>query len=129
MVNITCFAVDHAKAVARIARKEISLTEGLSRIARDSVAAMCGILRGKHGEFTMEGIVEALLILKKTMSLANKISEGITNLVGDERVQEKIAAVRERIVPVAQNFAQEFVRTTVSVVQKVATGIKNFLFR
>lgn len=128
VVNIACFAVDHAKTVAQIARKEISLTEGLSRIARDSFAAMRGILRGRHGKFTVEGIVEALPILEKPMALVNKISKGITNLIGDERVQEKIAAVRERIVPVAQNFAQEFVRTSVSVVRSVATGIKNFLF-
>lgn len=128
VVNIACFAVDHARTVAQIARKEISLTEGLSRIARDSFAAMRGILRGRHGKFTSEGIIEALPILKKPMALVNSISKGITNLIGDEKVQEKIAAVRERIIPVAQNFAQEFVRTTVSVVQSVATGIKNFLF-
>lgn len=128
VINIACFAVDHAKTVVQIARKEISLTEGLSRIARDSFAAMRGILRGGRGKFTPEGIAEALPILKKPMALVNKISQGITNLIGDEKVQEKIALVRERIIPVAQNFAREFVQTTVSVVQRVATGIKNFLF-
>lgn len=128
VINIACFAVDHARTVAQIARKEISLTEGLSRIARDSFAAMRGILCGGRGKFTAEGIAGALPILKKPMELVNRISKGITNLIGDEKVQEKIAVVRERIIPVAQNFAQEFVRTTVSVVQKVATGIKNFLF-
>jgi hypothetical protein len=128
VVNITCFAVDHAKTVAQIARKEISLTEGLSRIARDSFAAMRGILKGKHDKFTMEGIVEAMPILEKPLTLVNKISQGITNLIGDEKVQEKIEMVREQIIPVAQSFAREFVEETVSVVRSVATKIKNFLF-
>ncbi|MDY3853929.1 MAG: hypothetical protein SO170_03040 [Butyribacter sp.] len=128
VVNVACFAVDHAKTVTQIARKEISLTEGLSRIARDSFAAIRGILRGGHGKFTAEGIVEALPILEKPMALVNKISQGITNLIGDERVQEKIGMVREQIIPVAQNFAREFVQTSISVVKSVASKITNFLF-
>ncbi|MCH5268527.1 MAG: hypothetical protein J1E62_09305 [Lachnospiraceae bacterium] len=128
LTNIACFAVDHAKTICQIARKEISLTEGLSRIARDSFSAMYRIMLGKNGKLTMAGIVDAMPILEKPMALVNKISKGITNLLGEEKIQEKIEVVRERIVPVAQSFVREFVQTSISVVQSVASKIKNFLF-
>ena len=128
VVHIACFAVDHARTVVQIARKEISLTEGLSRMTRDSFAAICGIFRGKHGKFTPDSLIEAIPILEKPLALVNKISQGITNLIGEEVIREKIKTVRERIIPVAQNFVQEFVHTTVSVVTNVASKIKNFLF-
>lgn len=128
ITNISCIAVDHAKTIAQIARKEISLTEGLSRIARNSFAAICGILQGKHNKLTSEGVMESVPILKNSMPIINKISAGITNLIGDEVFQENLALVKNQVISVTKNFAQGFIKAAIPMVRNVARGIKNFLF-
>lgn len=128
IVNIACFGVDHARTVVQMAKKEISFTEGLRRIARDSFAAIRGILMGTGDRMDKDGILGAIPILQKPLALVNKISKGITDMIGSEVVQQKITAVRERIIPAVQSFAREFISKTVSVVRTVASRIKNWLF-
>lgn len=126
ITNIACIAVDHAKTIAQIARKEISLTKGLSQIARNSFSAICGILQGKHKKLTSEGIMESVPILKNSMPIINKISSGITNLIGDEVFQENLALVKNQVISVTKNFAQGFIKAAIPMVRNVAHGIKNF---
>lgn len=128
ITNIACIAVDHAKTIAQIARKEISLTKGLSRIARNSFAAICGILQGKHKKLTAEGVMESVPILKNSLPIINKVSTGITNLIGDEAFQENLALVKKQVISVAKNFVPDFIKAAIPMVRKVALGIKNFLF-
>lgn len=126
ITNIACIAVDHAKTIAKVARKEISLTEGLSRIARNSFAAICGILQGKHKKLTTEGVTESVPILKNSMPIINKISTGITNLIGDEALQGNLVLVKKQVISVAKSFVPEFIKAAIPMVRNVAHGIKNF---
>ena len=128
LVNVACFAVDHAKTIVQIAKREISLTQGLACMARDSFAAVKGVFFGADGKIAREHLAERIPILKKPLALVNQISEGITNLVGNEEVRETIRMTRERVVPIVQDFAGEFVTRAVETVKGIGNRIKNFLF-
>ena len=128
ITQIACFGVDHAKTIMQIAKKEISLTEGLRIIARDAISTMFGILSNSDGKMDGDSILGRIPFLQKPLQYVNKISDAVLQFVGGEELKEKVKAVKQRIAPVARDFVRSFVHETVSVVRSVATKIANFLF-
>lgn len=128
VVQIACFGIDHAKTIIRIAKREISLTEGLSIIARDAISTIFGILGGSEGKIDGIGLAKRIPVLGKPLQYINKISDAVLGFVKNGELKEKIHTVKEKIVPVARGFVHNFVHEAVSVVKNVASRIKNFLF-
>lgn len=128
ITQIACFGVDHAKTVMQMAKKEISLTEGLRIIARDAISTMFGILSNSDGKIDGNSILGRIPFLKKPLQYVSKVSDAVLQFVGGEELREKVQAVKQRIAPIARDFVQNFVRETVSVVRRVASKIANFLF-
>lgn len=128
IVQIACLGIDHAKTIMRIAKKEISFTEGLGIIARDAVSAIFGIIGGSEGKIDGLELAQRIPVLGKPLQYISKVSDTVLGFVKGGELKKKIHAVKERIVPVAREFVHNFVHEAVSVVKNVASRIKNFLF-
>lgn len=128
IVQIACFGIDHAKTIIKIAKGEISLTEGLGIIARNAVSTIFGIIGGSEGKIDGLGLAQRIPVLGKPLQYINKISNTVLGFVKSGELKEKIHAVKEKIVPVARGFVHNFVHEAVSVVRNVASRIKSFLF-
>ena len=128
VTQLACLGVDNAKTMFKIAKKEISMTEGLQIITRNTVATVFGILSDSSGKLDISKVVQRIPIIGKPLKAVVKVSNSLLNLVATPEVKEKIKVVQQRIVPIAREFTQNFVNRAVSTVKSVVTRVKNFLF-
>lgn len=128
VAQMACLGVDNAKTLVRVAKKEISLTEGLRIITQNTVSTVFGMLSDASGKISLMGVLQRIPMLGKPLQIVNKVSNVLTTMVGTTELRTKVEAVKQRIMPVAREFTQNFVSRTVSTVRNVFTRVKNFLF-
>lgn len=128
ITHIACFGIDHAKTIVQMARKEISLTEGLRRITQGAVSTIFGMLSDAKGKIGKGGLSGLMSAFQKPLSYVSKVSNSVLKFIGGEELKTKVQEVKKRLVPVAQNFVREFVSTAASKVRSIASRIKSFLF-
>lgn len=128
IVNIACLGIDNAKTMIQIARGELSFTQGMKIIAKNSVSAFWGLITGKNGKLDFDEIGQRIPLLKKPLEMVSKVSDTVISLIGSERLINSVNMVKGRIVSTAGTIVNNVTRTAVSVVKNIASGIKNFLF-
>lgn len=129
VAQIACLGVDNAKTLVRVAKKEISLTEGLRIITQNTVSAVFEMLSDASGKISLMGVLQRIPMLGKPLQIVNKVSNALTTMVGTTELRAKVEAVKQRVMPIAREFTQNFVSRTVSMVKNAFTRVKNFLFR
>lgn len=128
IANIACLGIDNAKTMIRIARKEISFTEGMKIIGKNTISAFWGLITGRNGKIDFDGIGQKIPLLKKPLQMVGKVADAVTNLMGNEGIRNSVNMVKGRIASTVRTIVSNVTRTAVSVVKNIASGIKNFLF-
>lgn len=125
LVNVACVAIENVKILAKVAKGDLTLREGLDHMGCNTVAMTYGLGWGMAGA----GLgMTALGWIPLVGPLVGGLAGGMIGYMAGSTFGQKVYEGAKKAVTVARDTAKKMWDTTKSIANKAATGLKS-LFR
>lgn len=119
IVDLACWGVEGAKCIGRVAKGDISISEGLERMKRTTISVVANLI---HHGFGAQ-IFKAIPVVGIPVSMA------VTKVLGSispQKIQEKLHEGITAVATVAKDVAKGIVATVKSVANEIKNMVASF---
>ncbi len=123
LANIACVAVENVKILWKIAKGELSLTQGIDRMGRTTTAMIGGFIGAAVGV----GIAATIPVVGIPTAIVTGFIGGMLGYSCGEKIGDMVYSTVKKVATVAKEIVKKFITKTKEVFTSIKTGIKRKL--
>ena len=120
IANFACVAIENVKVLWKVAKGELSLTQGIDQMGRTTVAMISGFMGAAVGM----GIAAAISVVGVPLAVVTGFVGGMIGYSCGEKIGDMVYTAAKKVESVAKEMVKKFINAAKTVVDTVKAAVK-----